>query len=349
MNRAINHGLHRTRGFTLIELMIALVLGLIVVGGVVSVLLSNQQSYRTNQALSQVQDGSRTAFEFLARDIRQAGLTGCGNTTRVANVLNNSPTGGGTDWWANWNNALQGYTGSATTPVAAGTGATQRVTGTDSITLMGAGDSGYSVDAPNSTSAQFKLNESNADLADGDIVIVCDPDHATILQVTNYNSSNVTVVHNTGGSVSPGNCSKGLGFPTDCTSTTGNGYTFTNNAMLAKLNASYWYIGNNTLGTCNAATNPQACSLYRSAISVSGGSASAQPQEIVRGITDMQIRYLQGGTTFVPAASVTDWSQVTAVQITLTSAVPTNPNNPNNPELIQRVFTNTITLRNRLT
>ncbi|WP_407275947.1 prepilin-type N-terminal cleavage/methylation domain-containing protein [Halothiobacillus sp. DCM-1] len=337
------------RGFTLIELMIALVLGLIVIGGVVSVLLSNQQSYRSNQALAQVQDGSRIAFEFLTRDIRQAGLTGCGNTN-VANVLNNSPANGGTDWWANWANALQGYAAGATAPVATGTAATQRTTNSDSITLMSAGDSGYSVDAPNSTTAQFKLNEPKPDLQDGDIVIVCDPNQATILQVTNYNASNVTVVHNTG-TGTPGNCSKGLGFPTDCSSTNGNPYTYQNNAMLAKLNASYWYIGNNALGTC-AASTPQNCSLFRSTISVSssGGKVNAQPQEqeIVRGVTNMQLGYLQGGTSFVPAASVTNWSQVTAVQVTLTLAVPTNPNNPNDPRVIQRVFTNTIALRNRM-
>lgn len=334
------------RGFTLVELMIALVLGLVVIGGVISVLLSNQQTYRTNQALSQVQDGSRTAFEFLARDIRQAGLTGCGNASKVANVLNNSPTNGGTDWWANWNNALQGYAANATAPVATGTAANERAANTDSISLMSAGDSSYSVNAPSSTAANFKLNEPKTDLQIGDIIIVCDPNQATILQVSDYNINNVTVVHNTGNKVSPGNCSDGLGFPTVCTQT-GTGYTYQNNAMLAKLNASYWYIGNNSLGTCSA-TTPLACSLFRSTISVSGGNAAAQAQEIVRGVTNMQLAYLQGGTSFVAAGSVTDWSAVTAVRVTLTVAVPTNPNNVNNPEIVQRVFTNTIALRNRV-
>ena len=38
-------------GFTLVELMIALVLGLVVVAGVGSVFLANQNAYRTNVAL----------------------------------------------------------------------------------------------------------------------------------------------------------------------------------------------------------------------------------------------------------------------------------------------------------
>ena len=98
-------------GFSLIELMIAMLLGLIVIGGVVSVFLANQQSYRTNQALGDVQDGSRIAFEMMAQDIRNAGLTGCDSsgTGNITSVLKNSPAGGGTTWWANWNNALIGY------------------------------------------------------------------------------------------------------------------------------------------------------------------------------------------------------------------------------------------------
>ena len=59
----------KQRGFSLVELMIALVLGLMVIGGVTSVFLSNKQSFRTNTALSQVQENSRIAFELMARDI----------------------------------------------------------------------------------------------------------------------------------------------------------------------------------------------------------------------------------------------------------------------------------------
>ncbi|HET7222033.1 MAG TPA: prepilin-type N-terminal cleavage/methylation domain-containing protein, partial [Rhodanobacteraceae bacterium] len=82
---------HRNRGFTLIELMIAMLLGLIVIAGVTSVFLAGQKSYRTNGALAEVEDGSRIAFELLARDIRQAGETGCDTSSgRITNVLKNS-------------------------------------------------------------------------------------------------------------------------------------------------------------------------------------------------------------------------------------------------------------------
>jgi type IV pilus assembly protein PilW len=329
-------------GFTLVELMIALVLGLVVIGGVISVFLSNQQSYRTNQALGEIQDNSRTAFEFLARDIRDAGLTGCGNLGRVANVLRNSPSGGGTDWWANWGNAIHGYDDAQIDPaVATGTAPTDRVANTDSIELLGAGDSTYTVDAPNSTTAQFKLNEPKTDLADGDIVIVCDPNQATILQVTNYNVSNVTVVHNDGaGSGTPGNCSKGLGVPTVCT-TTGTPYTYANNAQLAKLSAVDWYIGNNPAG---------GRSLYRETISNQAATPTPSYQEMVRNVTNMQIAYLvKGASSYVAASSgaLTDWSNVTAVQVQLTFQS-TNQRAGTDVQPLQRNYTTTITLRNRV-
>ena len=107
---------HPLAGFTLIELMVAMLLGLVVIAGVTSVFLANQRAHRTNLALGDVQDNTRIAFEMMARDIRDAGLTGCSNDGRVANVLNNGPAAGGSAWWANWNHAVVGYGGSQTDP-----------------------------------------------------------------------------------------------------------------------------------------------------------------------------------------------------------------------------------------
>ncbi|HEY6126246.1 MAG TPA: prepilin-type N-terminal cleavage/methylation domain-containing protein, partial [Steroidobacteraceae bacterium] len=111
MNRSNN------KGFTLIELMISMVLGLVVVGGVISVVLANRRTYNTNEGLSQVQESARTAFELLARDIRQAAGNGCDNTTGVSNVLNTS-----TAWWRDWY-GMEGFESSETdSAVAQGPG-----------------------------------------------------------------------------------------------------------------------------------------------------------------------------------------------------------------------------------
>lgn len=341
MSQRLKHTGSTPRGFTLVELMVALVLGLVVIGGVVSVFLSNQQSYRTNQALADVQDSSRIAFELMARDIRDAGMTGCGNTDRVANVLNTGPNGTNTDWWANWGNAVIGYDNGVADPaVTTGTGIKQRVAGTDSIQLIGADGNGLSIVKHTATAATFFINAATTSIQPGDVIIVCDPDHATITQVTNYNPNNVSLVHNTG-STQPGNCSKGLGFPTQCT-TNGNSYTFTPNSQIAKLSATDWYIGNNPVG---------GRSLYRLDLVNKAGTPTPTPQEMVRDVTDMRITYHQSNganaNAFVAASSITDWLKVDAVQVTLTLQS-ANLRAGTDGQPLQRFVSATTTLRNRV-
>lgn len=328
-----------SRGMTLIELMIAMVLGLIVVGGAVSIVLANRQSYRTNEALSQVQESARTAFELVARDIRQAGANGCDDTGRIANVL--KP---GTTWWQSWFGIL-GYDGAQNDPaVAFGTATTERLAGTDSIQLQGIEGTGLSVETHEPTSANFMINATTTDFTVNDILIVCDFDHSAIFQVSNYNSSNVTVVHNTGAG-SPGNCSKGLGYPTDCSSTNGNAYTFGPNSQIARFAAVDWYIGN------NGRADEGGRSLYRRRL---GSGAAVLVEEIVAGVTDMQIRYrLDDGDSFDDADDVAlgDWATVNAVMITLTldsaeRRVSTDASV--NAGRLQRSFTHVVTLRNRV-
>lgn len=61
---------HRQHGFTLVELMIAMVLGLILTGGVISLFLQNQQSFRVDETVARMHDEARYAMLEIARDIR---------------------------------------------------------------------------------------------------------------------------------------------------------------------------------------------------------------------------------------------------------------------------------------
>lgn len=328
-------------GFTLIELMVALLLGLIVIGGVVSVFLANQQSYRANMALSDVQNESRAAFELMARDIRNAGLTGCDNNGRVGNVLTNSPSGGGAAaWWGNWNNSLIGYGGTSTDPTVGAGGGPAKTAGTDSFVVMGGADSAYSVLSDSEPAGNIKLNDKTASLQSGDLIIVCDIDHATIAQLTTYTASGVTLLHDTSKTVVPGNCSQGLGFPTDCTSAAGNSYTFGANAQITKLTAAGWYLGSSPVNGIQ--------SLYRTGLVNNAGTVSTISQEMVRNVTTISVLYLQApSTTFVSAASVTNWSAVDAVQVSLTLQS-TDQRAGTGVKPISRSFTATTTVRNRV-
>lgn len=67
----------RQHGFTLIEIMIALVLGLILTGAAISLFIASKQTYRMAEAVARVQEAGRYALEALAQDLRMAGHTGC--------------------------------------------------------------------------------------------------------------------------------------------------------------------------------------------------------------------------------------------------------------------------------
>lgn len=69
-------------GFSLVELLIALVLGTLVVGAAFAILHSNQRSYQANQGLNRVQENARIAFELISRDLRAAGGSACSNIAR---------------------------------------------------------------------------------------------------------------------------------------------------------------------------------------------------------------------------------------------------------------------------
>ncbi|BCD99525.1 PilW family protein [Marinagarivorans cellulosilyticus] len=67
-------------GFSLIELMIAMLIGLIILNGVIQVVISGKRTYLDNQAISQIQENARYAIETLSREIRVAGYIGCMTT-----------------------------------------------------------------------------------------------------------------------------------------------------------------------------------------------------------------------------------------------------------------------------
>ena len=78
-------------GFTLVELMIAMLLGLIVVGAAGSVFLSSQKTYKTTEEMARLQEGGRAAFELMAKDIREAGASPCPGITQVLNIVTDDP------------------------------------------------------------------------------------------------------------------------------------------------------------------------------------------------------------------------------------------------------------------
>ena len=60
-------------GLSLVELMVALLLGLVLMTGIIQVFLASRQTYNTNEAMARMQENGRFALEFVSRSARLAG------------------------------------------------------------------------------------------------------------------------------------------------------------------------------------------------------------------------------------------------------------------------------------
>lgn len=100
----------RSRGFSLVELMVALVITLILTAGIAQIFLGSKKSFNIQETLGRMQENGRYAIESISADLRRAGYWG-GNadistiedytTGGVANG-NNIATDDGTCTNVNW-------------------------------------------------------------------------------------------------------------------------------------------------------------------------------------------------------------------------------------------------------
>lgn len=335
---------HSQRGISLVEIMIALVAGLLLTGGVIQIYASNKQTYRVADASGRIQENARFALELLARDLRMAGYQGCAGGARVlVNTLNDTSS-----YLYGFDIAVQGFEAtspSAWTPTVHAS-ITSPLGGRDIVAIRGVFGSGVAItgqpnnsgDCNNASSYTADLKVSDASgFSPGDIVVAGNCSRVSIFQITNV-SSGKNVVHNTGAGT-PGNATKNLGA------------CYAGNGELVKITTRTFYIRSNPAGIP---------ALYRK-----DGSAAAE--ELVEGVEDMQILYGldsngDGETDqFVRANDVADWNRVASVRISLllqsiednlTTAPQSYTFNgatvtPADRRL-RRVFTTTIGLRNRL-
>lgn len=82
----INHnktGFNRVAGFTLIELMVAMLIGLIIMGGVMQLFMTTRNTQRTSEDQMQMVADARFAMNTIAFDLRHAGIWGGTNETNL--------------------------------------------------------------------------------------------------------------------------------------------------------------------------------------------------------------------------------------------------------------------------
>ncbi|WP_018229253.1 PilW family protein [Methyloversatilis universalis] len=312
-------------GVSLVEVLVALALGLVISVGAISVVMGNRQAYRTTESLARVQETTRVAFDLMSRDLRSAGINACSGGVRVMNLLN-TPT---TRWWSDWTGGLRGFNDTdAAGAVAIGTAVGQRVNNTDVIQIMRGASDALPVRAHNSTAASatigslsvpatsIALERPNGQahaFAPGDLLVVCDYEDTTIFQVSAIDAASNSVAHaaNTG---SPGNCGIKMGFGSSCAAAPVR--AFVPGSSVMRFEPVAWFVGNN--GRTGTQSSPT--SLYRISVRGNGtGTAAPVVEEVVEGVRDMQVTYVLG-TQYLTANQITsipNWELVTGVEIQL--------------------------------
>jgi len=313
----------RQSGYSMVELMVAIAVGLFLTAGIVQIFVANKQTYRAADASARIQENARFALEILARDIRMAGYLGCAATAlEIDNNLSDTSS-----FLYDLETAAGGFESTSSTGWTPSLDAsiTSALGGSDVMAIRGVFPNQVAVTG---TCPAATLVVGNAGgLTQGDIAIVGNCGAATIFQITGL--SGTTVAHATGGS-SPGNADANLAA------------CFAGNGALGRLSTRAFYIRANPAGVP---------SLYRTDIS----GTNTATVELVEGIENMQVLYgvdTGGGdpvsaNQYVPANSVADWDDVVSVRIELTlQSVEDRVTTDGQP--LERTFTTTLGLRNRL-
>ncbi len=67
---------HRQAGFSLVELMVGMVLGLMLIGGAVSIYLATKQSYTEVEQVAALTENARFAEQIVGESLRHMGFFG---------------------------------------------------------------------------------------------------------------------------------------------------------------------------------------------------------------------------------------------------------------------------------
>ena len=221
-------------GFSPIEVLVALVIGLVLTATVLQVYIANKQTYRVGEASARLQENARFASELIARDARMSGYQGCaGNERTTLNQLQDSAA-----FLYDFETVVQGFdaTGTDTWAPTLDASISNVLSGNDILVIRGlfGGETAItgSADTGNCGTAALILADSDG-FAAGDIVVAGNCNTASLFQISGISDTSVT--HYAGGS-SPGNAGANLGA------------CFAGDGWLGRLSTRIFFVGQNDAG-----------------------------------------------------------------------------------------------------
>lgn len=294
----------RQDGFTIVELMIGLVLGLIVIGGSLAMFSSTRTTSTMSGQMADVQSEGRIALDALVRDLRAAGDFGCWPVTNAPiNKLND------TDILSVDNGGLLGYDSGSSVKASNGVYGESSVANLepdkDSSVVVTYGvrstlsniTSGHAMD---SQTDDLVVNMPVQTFQTGDIAVVTDCVNWSKFQVTGVvsdSSADTQTLSHAAVSTSDsggGNSDSSLG------------ELFGVGATVGRLDAVWWYIGTQSSGDKG---------LYRMS------ARDATPQLVSGRVERLQITYGVDTNSdevvdsTVDAADVSNWNNVMVANI----------------------------------
>jgi type IV pilus assembly protein PilW len=300
----------RMAGFSLVEIMVALLISLFILGGAISILIQNQQNYRHNDDFGRLQENARFALDMITGDLRMAGYIGCvrHDTDRVRSKLLNIDAGSLLDPTF----LIDGYEEDGGVWAAQGNQDLFDVIlpGTDAITLRRLRNRGVPITA-SMVQADEVLNVSTAPVAAGEIAAIYNCQRTDIFQA-------VAVVGDTishAGGANPGNAGNALSLAYDQ-----NAAYVADPAADPDGDSSKTFVAGFDAVRYFLADNNGQPALWRE---FHNGAAGVDQQPLVDGIEQMQFLYgedldLDGAPdSYVSADAVGNWNQVVSVRVTL--------------------------------
>ena len=325
----------RSMGFSLVELMVAIAIGLVILAGVVTVFVAQRQVYGTATAQASMQNAENAIAAMVAPAVRGAGFAGCGAFSTTGNIINSGSL------LYNFSAPLFGF--SANTAMSGLNAANATSTGKWTPAL----DSSFANNMPEAGSDVIVVGGELPGTIPVPVTdIVGNSGQLTILSQPFPPPSTVTVQPGMIGAVS--DCAKSIAFTIFSQAGansnnliihhdqgTGIGSNkqadfapnFPLGSQFVLLQQEAFYVAQGPGGQSALYGAVMMCGQWQSLAVLASGcsngnganaSASA-PQPLVPGVDNMQILYGigAGGVTqqWVPASAVTNWAQVYAVRM----------------------------------
>lgn len=336
------HTLFKQTGFTLIEILVAMVVSFILIGGVIQLFTSNKQAYRTMDSSSRLQENGRFAMEFLKQDIRKAGFHGCRSRRSISTNISANITGSGgapdLDLSVfDINGAVKGSDN-----VGAGTtvGGQTALVGTDLLTIQYGGSCGGNlVGNMNADNANIQLSAPNS----------CNLQQNWPFMISDCESADVARAS----SVSGGAPTQTVAHASNVNTSNRLSKAYQADAEIFSLQSVTYFLAENASGVP---------SLFRR------NNVTSLTEELITDIDDFQVLYGQDSLNndrvadrYLDAATVTNMTDVVSIRINIRARSPNdnvavnantvtyNSAAANNltDKRIRRQYNSTVSLRNR--